>query len=56
MLDSLATDWEDALSVVRRKGTELDWDDVERWAMEFAEVPGRERMLDDVRRLQRDAS
>jgi len=50
-----AIDWEDALSVVRRKGPELDWEYVERWAREFAEVPGRERMLDDARRLQRDA-
>jgi len=51
-----ATDWEDAVSVVRRKGPELDWAYVEHWVREFGEVPGRDRMPDDLRRLRRDAS
>ncbi len=49
-----ATDWEDALSIVRRKGSELDWTYLERWAAEFARVPGRERMPEDVLRLKRE--
>jgi hypothetical protein len=38
---------------VRRKGKVLDWDYIERWANEFAAVPGRERMPDDVEQLRR---
>jgi len=37
-------DLEDARSVVRRKGSDIDWAYVEHWASEFAAVPGRERM------------
>jgi hypothetical protein len=35
-------DLEDAAGVVRRKGLELDWHYLERWAREFAVIPGRE--------------
>ena len=38
-------DLEDARGVVRRKGDELDWAYMRRWAEQFAEIPGRERML-----------
>jgi hypothetical protein len=37
-------DLEDAAGVVRRKGPELDWGYLERWAREFAMVSGREDM------------
>lgn len=50
-----ATDWEDAVGIVRRKGHEIDWAYVERWAREFAAVPGRERMPEEVLRLRREA-
>lgn len=45
-------DLEDAAGVVRRKGPELDWEYLERWAREFATIPGREDMtvnLDELR-------
>lgn len=45
-------DLEDAVGVVRRKGAELDWAYVERWANEFAKVPGREKLPADVARLR----
>ena len=35
-------DLEDAAGVVRRKGPELDWGYMRRWANEFARVAGRE--------------
>ncbi|MBA3583143.1 MAG: nucleotidyltransferase [Gemmatimonadetes bacterium] len=35
-------DLEDAAGVVRRKGEEIDWGYVDRWAKEFAAIPGRE--------------
>ena len=49
-----ARDLEDARSVVDRQGPRLDWRYLERWAAEFAAVPGREEL---PRRLQalRDA-
>lgn len=37
-------DMEDASGVVRRKGEELDWEYIGRWAEEFATIPGREGM------------
>ncbi len=37
-------DLEDAAGVVRRKGEEIDWDYVDRWAEEFATIPGRETL------------
>jgi hypothetical protein len=48
-------DLDDAAGVVRRKGEELDWDYLERWAEAFGEVPGRERMADAVRSLRSGA-
>lgn len=46
-------DLEDAAGVVRRKGEEIDWDYVRRWAEEFATVPGREEMPERVEELRR---
>jgi hypothetical protein len=37
-------DIEDAQGVVRRSGAALDWTYIERWALDFAAVPGREGM------------
>lgn len=48
-------DEEDALSVVRRKGQELDWRYLERWGQEFATVPGRENLPDRLARLKGEA-
>lgn len=48
-------DEEDALSVVRRKGRELDWDYLERWAEDFSTVPGREGLPAEVARLKKEA-
>lgn len=48
-------DWEDAVGVVRRKGRELDWAYLERWAVDFARVPGREALPDRLRRLREEA-
>lgn len=45
-------DLEDAAGVVRRKGDEIDWDYVLRWADEFAGVPGRENMPEQVQELR----
>lgn len=44
-------DLEDAAGVVRRRGDALDWDYITRWAQEFAQVPGKEDVMDLVRRL-----
>jgi hypothetical protein len=48
-------DEEDALSVVRRKGRQLDWAYLERWAREFSSVPGRERLPARIARLRTQA-
>lgn len=45
-------DIEDAHGVVRRKGAELDWEYMERWAREFAAIPGREELPEELRRLR----
>jgi hypothetical protein len=45
-------DMEDAAGVVRRKGPELDWDYLHRWALEFAKVEGREGLPDAIDRLR----
>lgn len=45
-------DLEDVIGVVRRKGSELDWPYIERWANEFAKVPGREKLPVEVARLR----
>ena len=50
-----ARDWEDAVSVVRRKGDGLDWEFMTLWAAEFATIPGREEMPAQVERLRQDA-
>ena len=47
-----ARDVEDAVGVVRRKGTDLDWAYIERWAREFASVPGREDLPSKVAQLR----
>lgn len=47
-------DTEDAESIVRRKGAELDWDYLARWGEEFARIPGREDLPARLREL-RDA-
>lgn len=46
-------DIEDAQSVVRRQGAKLDWEYIERWALSFAAVPGREAIPALVTELQR---
>ncbi|MFQ5703311.1 MAG: hypothetical protein ACE5HT_04740 [Gemmatimonadales bacterium] len=48
-------DLEDAATVVRRKGAEIDWEYLDRWASEFAQVPGREGMPDQVAELRSQA-
>lgn len=50
-----ARDIEDAIGVARRQGKALDWAYVERWAREFASVPGREEMPERVARLKTGA-
>lgn len=46
-------DIEDARSVVDRQGGRLDWGYLERWAAQFAAVPGRERLPMRLRALRR---
>lgn len=48
-------DLEDADSVVRRAGTSLDWTYLERWAAEFAAIPGREGMPDRLAEMRHRA-
>lgn len=45
-------DLEDVVGVVRRKGPDIDWEYVRRWAEEFARVPGRESMPQRVEELR----
>jgi hypothetical protein len=47
-------DLEDAVGVVRRKGHELDWSYLERWAQEFASVPGREGIPAALARIREE--
>lgn len=47
-------DLEDAVSVIRRKGKQLDWGYLERWTGEFASVPGREGMPGALARLRQE--
>ncbi|MGD2070813.1 MAG: nucleotidyl transferase AbiEii/AbiGii toxin family protein [Gemmatimonadota bacterium] len=47
-------DLEDAASVVRRRGDSLDWGYLMRWARAFAEVPGRESMVERMEELRAD--
>jgi hypothetical protein len=48
-----ARDLEDAAGVVRRKGGALDWPYLRRWAAEFALIPGRESMPEQIDQLAR---
>jgi hypothetical protein len=45
-------DLEDAVGVVRRKGPELDWAYTEAWVEQFASVPGREGLTEQIRHLR----
>jgi predicted nucleotidyltransferase len=45
-------DHEDVRGVVRRKGTDLDWQYITTWATAFAEIPGREDLPRQVAELQ----
>jgi hypothetical protein len=45
-------DLDDAAGVVRRKGAELDWAYLGRWAREFAMIAGREDMPDRLEALR----
>ena len=47
-----ARDIEDVEGIIRRKGADLDWDYLDRWAREFAEIPGREDLPSRLRRLR----
>ena len=48
-------DLEDAIGVARRNRDTIDWHYVAQWAGEFATIPGREGMPDQVRRLRDEA-
>jgi len=48
-----ARDLEDAAGVVRRKSAQLDWGYMRRWAADFALLPGREALPDQVEELSR---
>lgn len=45
-------DVEDATGIVRRKGAELDWAYIHRWAREFSAVPGREALPQQAMELE----
>ena len=49
-----ARDLEDVATVIRRQRTKIDWAYLEQWAQEFASVPGRERMPEQVKLLRRE--
>jgi len=46
-------DLEDAAGVVLRKGSDLDWAYLEHWVDQFASVPGREGLSDQLADLKR---
>jgi hypothetical protein len=46
-------DLEDVRGIVLRKGTQLDWGYMEAWALDFAAVPGRERMPEMLAEFRR---
>lgn len=48
-------DIDDARSVASRQGPKLDWSHIKRWAAQFAAIPGRERLPDQVRKLQSES-
>ncbi len=45
-------DREDGAGVVRRKGPDLDWEYLAHWAREFAVIPGREDLPDQLKALR----
>ena len=45
-------DLEDARGVVRRKGHQLDWAYLARWARDLASAPGREQLEEQVEKLR----
>ena len=45
-------DIDDARSVASRQGPKLNWLHIQHWAAQFAAIPGRERLPDQVRELQ----
>ena len=45
-------DLEDAAGIVRRKGENLDWKYMERWAEQFSAIEGRESLLQQLRALR----
>jgi hypothetical protein len=48
-------DLEDAVGVVRRKGSVLDWPYVEHWIGSFADLPGHEALPLKLRQIRREA-
>jgi hypothetical protein len=48
-------DLEDAVGVVRRQGSTIDWTYVQTWVAAFAEVPGREAMPRLLAQLRQEA-
>ncbi len=48
-------DREDVVGILRRQGSTLDWAYLDRWAREFAEIPGREGMVEEISRLRSQA-
>ena len=46
-------DLEDAAGVVRRKGPQLDWNYMRRWAREFSAIAGRENLPTRLEELDR---
>jgi hypothetical protein len=48
-------DLEDARGVVRRKGPSLDWPYLQRWAVEFGRLSGREGMPRDMAELEAES-
>ena len=47
-------DVEDALGVARRQQEKLDWRYLEKWARDFASIPGREELPARVARLRKE--
>ncbi|MFC1595524.1 nucleotidyl transferase AbiEii/AbiGii toxin family protein [Gemmatimonadota bacterium] len=48
-------DIEDVRGVIRLRGRALDWEYLEQWAEEFSTLPGREHLLDQVRKIKSEA-
>ena len=46
-------DLEDVRGVIVRKGAQLDWAYMEKWALDFVTVPGRERMPEMLAEFRR---